>query len=76
MDARLRPDRKCGCELPEEAVFFIISKDADMFKRLLEGAIDVMFAVTEPVCGTCPVCAFWRGVVGGAVVTVILVWAL
>ena len=74
MQARLRPNRNCGCGLPEGEVFFVICKDADMFKRICEGAIDVLFDVTEPVAGKCSVCAFWRGLVGGAVVTAIIFW--
>lgn len=37
--------------------------------RAAVAALDVLWDLTTPIAGTCPVCAFWRGVgIGGAIV--------
>lgn len=43
-----------------------------MFARVYNRLLDLVWDVTEPLSGTCPVCAFWRGVLLGAV----LAWVL
>jgi hypothetical protein len=44
-------------------------------KQIARKALDVLYDVTAPVAGTCPVCAFWRGVGAGVLVGIVLVWA-
>lgn len=43
-----------------------------MLAKLADKVLDVVWGVTLPVSGTCPVCAFWRGVILGALATVLL----
>jgi hypothetical protein len=44
-----------------------------MFARALDRLLDLVWDVTEPVSGRCPVCAFWRGVLAGALGSSLLV---
>lgn len=41
---------------------------------MLDRLIDLVFDITEPLSGTCAICAFWRGVLGGVLVTAFVVW--
>lgn len=43
--------------------------------QLLERLLDRLWDLTLPVSGTCPVCAFYRGLLGGIIVGMSL-WAL
>jgi hypothetical protein len=43
-----------------------------VFARALDRLLDGIWDVTEPLAGRCPVCAFWRGVLYGIVVGVLV----
>jgi hypothetical protein len=42
-------------------------------KDALDFALDVLFELTDPVAGDCPVCAMWRGIAIGVIASVV-VW--
>ena len=43
--------------------------------RLASDLLDVLFDVTEPIAGECPVCAFWRGFAIAAVIAIAILVA-
>lgn len=42
--------------------------------KLIDKALDAIWDVTEPISGTCPVCAFWRGVLLTLVFVGVITW--
>lgn len=43
----------------------------DLYLRAADAALNLLFDITEPLAGTCPVCAFWRGVAAALVLQVL-----
>jgi hypothetical protein len=48
---------------------------ADLGRRALDRALDLVWDYTLPVSTKCPVCAFWRGVLLGWVSGLVVAWA-
>jgi hypothetical protein len=44
-------------------------------KRFAREALDLLYDVTDPIAGTCPVCAFWRGFAAAGVLSGLIVLA-
>lgn len=44
--------------------------------KLVDKALDLVWDVLEPVAGTCPVCAFLRGLLAGLVIAGGVAWLL
>lgn len=42
----------------------------------LDRALDRVWDVMEPLAGPCPVCAFFRGALAGALLAGVLAWSL
>jgi hypothetical protein len=44
-----------------------------MLAQLVDQFLDLLWDVTEPLAGKCPVCAFWRGAILAALVSLVVV---
>jgi hypothetical protein len=49
---------------------------ADLVRTAVDWTLDVIWDVTLPMSSRCPVCAFWRGVLGGIAATLIALWVV
>lgn len=48
---------------------------AKAWDRLVDTALDTVWDLTLPLSSRCPVCAFWRGVLFGAVLwSLVMLW--
>jgi predicted hydrocarbon binding protein len=47
---------------------------AELAHRLRERVLDLIWDATLPVSSECPVCAFWRGVLAGAIAVWLTYW--
>jgi hypothetical protein len=50
---------------------------AKAWDRMVDKVLDVLWDVTLPLSSRCPVCAFWRGVLFGAVLwSLVALWTV